>query len=35
MNDSSIQFHKIWIEQCEAAEGVRERFGIANALGYI
>jgi len=31
----SIQFHKIWIEQCEAAEGIREHFGLQNALDYL
>jgi len=28
-------FQKIWIEQCEATEGIRERFGIEKALGYL
>jgi hypothetical protein len=31
----SIQFHKIWIEQCEATEGIREDFGLQNALDYL
>src|SRR2546427_672797 len=35
MGDSSIQFHKIWMEQCEATEGIRERFGLDNALRYL
>lgn len=35
MGDSSIQFHKIWIEQCEATEGIRERFGLDDALHYL
>jgi hypothetical protein len=35
MSDSSIQFHKIWIEQCEAAEDICERFGLSNALQYL
>ena len=35
MGDSSIQFHKIWIDQCEATEGIRERFGLDNALHYL
>src|SRR5437667_6455439 len=35
MGDSSIQFHKIWIEQCEATEGIRERFGLEDALDYL
>lgn len=28
MSSSPIQFHKICIEQCEATEGIRERFGL-------
>ena len=32
MSSAPIQFHKIWIEQCEATEGIRERFGLENAL---
>jgi hypothetical protein len=35
MSGSSIQFHKIWIEQCAATEGIRERFGLESALGYL
>ena len=35
MGDSSIQFHKIWIDQCEATEGIRERFGLEDALRYL
>jgi hypothetical protein len=35
MSGSSIQFHKIWIEQCEATEGIREHFGLKNALDYL
>jgi hypothetical protein len=31
----SIQFHKIWIEQCDATEDIRERFGLQNALDYL
>ncbi len=30
-----IEFHKIWIEQCEAARGIRERFGTDKAMGYL
>ena len=30
-----IEFHKIWIEQCDAARGIRERFGTEKALGYL
>ena len=35
MSESAIPFHKIWIEQCEATEGIRERFGLLNALDYL
>ena len=31
----SIQFHKIWVEQCEATVGIRERFGLDDALNYL
>lgn len=31
----SIQFQKIWIDQCEATEGIRERFGLEDALDYL
>ena len=30
-----IEFHKIWVEQCEAAEGIKEEFGSEKALGYL
>jgi hypothetical protein len=29
------EFHKIWIEQCEAARDIREGFGVQKALGYL
>ena len=35
MSGSSLQFHKIWIEQCEATEGIREHFGLKNASDYL
>lgn len=28
-------FHKIWKEQCKAALGIREDFGVQKALGYL
>ena len=31
----SIQFHKIWVEQCEATVGIGERFGLDDALNYL
>jgi hypothetical protein len=30
-----IEFHKIWIEQCEGARGIKEEFGAEKALGYL
>ena len=35
MSSSSIEFHKIWIDQCEATEGIRDHFGLENALDYL
>ncbi len=35
MSGSPIQFHKIWIDQCEATEGIRAHFGLQNALDYL
>ena len=35
MTSPSIQFHKIWIEQCAAAEDIRKSFGLADALHYL
>jgi len=35
MSSPSIEFHKIWIEQCAATEGIRERFGLESALDYL
>ena len=32
---NSREAHKIWIEQCEAAETVRTRFGLTAAFDYI
>ena len=30
-----IEFHKIWIDQCEATQGIRERFGVQDAARYL
>jgi hypothetical protein len=30
-----IEFHKIWIAQCEGARDIRERFGADKAMGYL
>ncbi|HZL66626.1 MAG TPA: hypothetical protein VFC29_04770 [Candidatus Limnocylindrales bacterium] len=35
MSYSSMEFHKIWIEQCAATEDIREQFGAKNALDYL
>ncbi len=32
---ANIEFHKIWIEQCEATEGIKERFGTQDAIRYL
>lgn len=31
----SIEFHKLWIDQCEATEEIRDHFGLNNALDYL
>lgn len=33
--ESEIQFHKIWIAQCEATERIKEDFGLQSALSYL
>jgi hypothetical protein len=35
LSSSSIEFHKIWIDQCAATEGIRDHFGLEDALGYL
>ncbi len=30
-----IEFHKVWIEQCEAARDIREAFGLEKAIRYL
>jgi hypothetical protein len=30
-----IEFHKIWIAQCEAARNIKDAFGVDKALGYL
>ena len=35
MSQSSLEFHKIWIEQCAATEDIREEFGVKDALDYL
>lgn len=35
MSSPSIEFQKIWIDQCIATEGIRESFGLEGALDYL
>ena len=35
MSPPSMEFHKIWIEQCRATEDIHEQFGTKNALDYL
>lgn len=35
MSSSSIEFHKIWIDQCNATEDIRDHFGLEAALDYL
>jgi hypothetical protein len=35
MGSSSVEFHKVWVEQCAATEGIWERFGLEDALDYL
>jgi len=30
-----IEFHMIWLEQCEGARGIKEEFGTEKAIGYL
>ncbi len=30
-----MEFHKIWIEQCDAARGIEDEFGTDRALSYL
>ena len=30
-----MQFHTIWVQQCEASQVIREQHGIENALDYL
>ncbi len=31
----ATDFHLIWKDQCEAARGIREQYGVEQALGYL
>ncbi len=35
MSSPSIEFHKVWIDQCAAAEDIRKSFGLKKALDYL
>jgi hypothetical protein len=35
MAASATEFHRRWIEQCEAAQRIKEHFGLTNALEYL
>ena len=35
MAASGIAFHRLWIEQCAAAQRIRQHFGLGNALEYL
>ena len=35
MSNPSGELHRIWSEQCAAAEDIRERFGVDDALDYL
>ena len=35
MSSSPIQFHKIWVDQCAATEGILGHFGLESALNYL
>jgi hypothetical protein len=35
MAATGIEFHRRWIEQCEAAQRIRLDFGLSNALEYL
>ena len=35
MSSNPAEFHKIWIDQCEATEKIRENFGSLRALDYL
>jgi hypothetical protein len=32
---SARKLHEIWIEQCEAAESIKQRYGLKAALDYV
>ena len=30
-----MEFHRIWVEQCEATRSIRRRYGVKSALDYL
>jgi hypothetical protein len=35
MATTGVEFHRQWIGQCEAAQRIRQDFGLVNALDYL
>jgi hypothetical protein len=35
MESNEIQFHKIWVEQCEATKEIHDSFGLHRAMDYL
>jgi hypothetical protein len=35
MATPAIEFHRRWIEQCEATQRIKQRFGLSSALEYL
>jgi hypothetical protein len=35
MESNEIEFHKIWIEQCDATKEIHDLFGLQRALDYL
>ena len=35
MAASRIELHRLWIEPCAAAQRIKQRFGLGNALDYL
>jgi hypothetical protein len=35
MSSSSIEFHKVWVEQCAVTADIRVQFGLEKALDYL
>ncbi|MGC2208820.1 MAG: hypothetical protein WA532_01815 [Candidatus Korobacteraceae bacterium] len=35
MKSNKLEFHEIWADQCEAAEEIRNRYGLLSAMDYL